>query len=251
MAVTIQVAEGIMTMPSRACPAVHAPRMYELVITNKNYSSWSLRTWALMRELGIAFRERLVPLPDHMRGFDPGTPSGKVPCLVDQGRIVWDTLAIAEYLSERHPGVWPSDAGARAWARCAAAEMHSGFTALRSRCSMTCGVRAKLREIPPDLGRDLTRIDRLWSQGLTEHGGPFLAGAAFTAVDAFYCPVAFRVQTYGLALSEPAAAYARRLLALPSMVTWYEAGIAETWREPDHEAEVTQSAIVIEDFRAS
>jgi glutathione S-transferase len=226
--------------------------MYELVITNKNYSSWSLRAWVLLRELQIPFRERLVPLPDHMRGFDPGTPSGKVPCLLDPDdrRVVWDTLAIAEYLAERHPGVWPSDAGARAWARCAAAEMHSGFTALRSRCSMTCGVRAKLREMPADLERDVARIDRLWSEGLTAHGGPFLAGAAFTAVDAFFAPVAYRVQTYGLALSEPAAAYARRLLALPSMLAWYEAALAETWREPDHEAETAASAIVLEDLRA-
>jgi glutathione S-transferase len=225
--------------------------MYELVITNKNYSSWSLRAWVLMRELGIAFRERLVPLPDHMRNFDPGTPSGKVPCLIDGERVVWDTLAITEYLAERHPGVWPGDAGARAWARCAAAEMHSGFTGLRSRCGMSCGVRAKLREVPADLARDVARIDALWSQGLAAHGGPFLAGTAFTAVDAFFCPVAFRVQTYGLSLSEPAAAYARRLLALPSMVDWYRAGIAETWREPDHEAELTHSAVIVEDLRVS
>ena len=225
--------------------------MYELVITNKNYSSWSLRAWVLMRERGIEFRERLVPLPDQMRGFDPKTPSGKVPCLVDGERRVWDTLAITEYLAERHPGVWPSDDGARAWARCAAAEMHSGFGTLRDRCSMSCGIRAKLRDMPDALARDIKRIDALWSEGLASFGGPFLAGAAFTAVDAFFAPVAFRVQTYGLALSAPAAAYAKRLLALPAMTAWYDAALAETWREPAHEDEITRSATIVEDLRAA
>jgi glutathione S-transferase len=224
--------------------------MYELIIANKNYSSWSLRPWALMTELGIAFRERLVQFPDHMAGFQAGSPSGKVPCLVDGDTIVWDSLAIAEYLAERHAGVWPSESRARAWARCAAAEMHSGFGTLRDRCSMNCGVRAKLREVPPALARDVARIDQLWSEGLAKHGGPFLAGAAFTAADAFFTPVAFRVQTYGLALSEPAAAYAKRLLALPSMQAWYAAGIAETWREPGHEDEVARNATILEDFRS-
>jgi glutathione S-transferase len=226
------------------------PLMYELVITNKNYSSWSLRVWVLMRERGIAFRERLVPLPDHMRGFDPKTPAGKVPCLIDGERRVWDSLAIAEYLAERHPGVWPADEAARAWARCAAAEMHSGFGTLRDRCSMSCGIRAKLREVPEALARDIARIDRLWSEGLATFGGPFLAGAAFTAVDAFFAPVAYRVQTYDLQLSAPAAAYAKHLLALPAMTAWYDAAIAETWREPAHEDEITRSATIVSDVRA-
>ena len=224
--------------------------MYDLIITNKNYSSWSLRAWVLMRELAIPFREQLVPLPEHMRGFQPGSPSGKVPCLVDDDLVVWDSLAIAEHLAERHTGVWPGDVRARAWARCAAAEMHSGFAVLRERCSMNCGLRVKLHEISPALARDLARLDQLWSEGLAKLGGPFLAGAAFTAVDAFFAPVAFRVQTYGLVLSEPSAAYAKRLLALPAMQDWYKAGIAEPWREPDHEAEVTRGAVVLEDLRA-
>jgi glutathione S-transferase len=225
--------------------------MYELVITNKNYSSWSLRPWVLMRERGIEFRERLVPLPDRMRGFDPKTPTGKVPCLVDGERRVWDSLAIAEYLAERHAGVWPTGADARAWARCAAAEMHSGFATLRNLCSMSCGVRAKLREMPDALARDVARIDALWSEGLATFGGPFLAGAAFSAVDAFFAPVAFRVQTYGLALSAHADAYVKRMLALPAMTAWYDAALVETWREPDHEDEITRSAVVVQDLRAA
>jgi glutathione S-transferase len=224
--------------------------MYELVITNKNYSSWSLRPWLLMRERGIEFRERMVPLPGGTQAFQPGTPSGKVPCLVDGDTLVWDSIAIAEYLAERHPGVWPSDGRARTWARCAAAEMHAGFTTLRERCSMSCGVRARLRDVPPALARDVARIDQLWNEGLSRFGGPFLAGDALTAVDAFYAPIAFRVQTYGLALPPAAAAYAGRLRALPAMQDWYQAGLAETWRDQAHEDEVTRSGEILEDLRA-
>ena len=123
--------------------------MYELYIGNKNYSSWSLRPWVLMSELGIVFAEHVV-------AFDPGTswtkfrafsPSGKVPCLVDGSTVVWDSLGITEYLAERHAGVWPGEAAARAWARCAAAEMHSGFGALRNTCAMNCGLRVRLHEV--------------------------------------------------------------------------------------------------------
>ncbi|MCJ7453456.1 MAG: glutathione S-transferase family protein [Steroidobacteraceae bacterium] len=225
--------------------------MYELYIGNKNYSSWSLRPWVLMRTLGIAFTEHLAP-------FDPGTswakfrafsPSGKVPCLVDGATVVWDSMGIAEYLAERHAGAWPEEGPARAWARCAAAEMHSGFGALRQRCSMNCGLRVRLDAITPDLQRDLDRIDELWSEGLQRFGGPFLAGPSFTAADAFYAPVAFRVRTYGLPLSGASAAYARELLAMPSMRQWDDEAIAEPWRDNEHEVEAMQGATLIEDLR--
>jgi glutathione S-transferase len=227
--------------------------VYELYIGNRNYSSWSLRPWALMRALSIPFVEHVVP-------FDPGTswskfrafsPSGKVPCLVDGTSVVWDSMAIAEYLAERHAGAWPRDPLARAWARSAAAEMHAGFAALRQRCSMNCGVRVRLAGIPPALQRDLDRVDELWSEGLRRFGGPFLAGPAFTAVDAFYAPVAFRVRTYGLQLSEGSAAYARRLLALPAMREWDAAALAEPWRDEEHEVEAMQDATLIEDLRTA
>ena len=225
--------------------------MYELYVGNKNYSSWSLRPWVLMRALAIPFVEHVVP-------FDPGTswakfrafsPSGKVPCLVDGTTVAWDSMGIAEYLAERHTGVWPKDPLARAWARCAAAEMHSGFGALRQRCSMNCGLRVKLDEVSPALQRDLDRVDELWSEGLRRFDGPFLAGHAFTAVDAFYAPVAFRVRTYGLALSEAAAGYALRLLALPAMREWDAAALAEPWRDEEHEVDAMQGATLIEDLR--
>lgn len=107
-------------------------------------------------------------------------------------------MAITEYLAEQHPGVWPADAKTRAWARCAAAEMHSGFTALRNTCSMSCGVRVKMNEISPALRNDINRIGELWQEGLTRFGGPFLAGKQFSAVDAFFAPVVFRIKTYQL-----------------------------------------------------
>jgi glutathione S-transferase len=226
--------------------------MYELYVGNKNYSSWSLRPWLLMRELGIPFEEHVVP-------FEPGSswakfrafsPTGKVPCLVDGDTTVWDSLAIAEYLAERHPAVWPRDARARAWARCAAAEMHSGFGSLRQACSMTCGQRVQLREIAPELQVDLDRLDELWGEGLRRYGGPFLAGASFTAVDAFFAPVAFRIRTYGLPLGESAAGYARRLLELATMRDWDRAALAEPWREEEHEAEVRAAGTVLEDLRS-
>jgi glutathione S-transferase len=227
--------------------------MYDLHIANKNYSSWSLRPWVLMKELAIPFREHQTAFPDRMAGnvFRSFSPSGKVPCLHDGDLVVWDSLAITEYLAESHPAVWPDEAHARAWARCATAEMHSGFGVLRDKCSMSCGVRIKLHETPPALTNDLARLDELWEDGLERFGGPFLAGKAFTAVDAFFCPVAFRIQTYGLVLDEPSISYARRLLALPAMQTWYREALAETIREPAHDEDVARAGTIVEDLRAS
>ncbi len=226
---------------------------YALHIANKNYSSWSLRPWLLMRELGIGFDEHLAPFSpgSNWNEFRRFSPTGKLPCLVDAGQVVWDSLGITEYLAERHAGVWPAEAAARAWARCAAAEMHSGFGELRNQCTMNCGIRVRLHAISPALQKDISRIDELWNEGLNHFGGPFLAGGKFSAVDAFYAPVAFRVQTYGLTLSATAQAYADRLLALPAMRDWYEAGIAETWREADHEAEARHAGTWLQDLRAA
>ena len=184
--------------------------MYDLFIGNKNYSSWSLRPWVLMRELAIPFRENLVPFggaqnPDAFRSF---SPTGKVPCLVDGNITVWDSLAITEYVGERHAGVWPAEAAARAWARCASAEMHSGFFALRNACTMNCGIRVTLKSIEPPLQRDLARLEELWADGIGQFGGPFLTGTRFCAVDAFFAPVAFRMQTYSPPIRTPLASAA-------------------------------------------
>ncbi len=225
--------------------------MYQLYIANKNYSSWSLRPWILLRELGIAFEEHVHPFPESnaFAAFRAFSPTGRVPVLHDGELVVWDSLAIAEYLAERHPGVWPSEAAARAFARCAAAEMHSGFATLRSNCAMNVGLRVQLHSISPALQKDVARIAELWNEGLRRFGGPFLAGKSFTAADAFFCPVAFRVQTYGLALEGDAAAYAQRLLALPAMKEWYEAGLAEPWREAEHEKEFAAAGKITADLR--
>ena len=225
--------------------------MYLLHIANKNYSSWSLRPWLLLQELGIAFDERLHTFRPggNAAAFRVFSPTGRVPCLVDGTTTVWDSLAIVEYLAERHPGVWPGDPRARAWARCAAAEMHSGFGTLRAVCSMTCGQRVVLRERPAALEKDLLRLGALWNEGLERFGGPFLAGAEFTAVDAFFTPVAFRLQTYGLQLNATADAYAARLLALPAMREWYDAALREPWREISHDEEIAQVAASITDLR--
>ncbi len=231
--------------------------MLELFIANKNYSSWSLRPWVLLSELAIPFEEHLVPFPasGEPNPFLAFSPSGKVPCLVNDNVTVWDSLAIAEYLAEtraeQYPGVWPADPLARAWARSAAAEMHSGFAALRQCCSMNCGVRIRLDSTPPALEKDLDRLSQLWNDGLSRFGGPFLAGAVFTAADAFFAPVAFRVQTYALALDAASMEYVARLLALPSMQSWYNAALAEAWRDVAHEEEVSRVGTILEDLRVS
>lgn len=225
--------------------------MYTLVICNKNYSSWSLRPWVLMRTLRIDFAELLIPLaePGSAELFRRHSPTARVPCLYDGEQRVWDSLAIVEYLAERHPGVWPTDAHARAWARSATAEMHSGFQALRNQCSMTCGQRVVLRERIPALETDLARLLNLWNEGLAKFGGLFLAGSSFTAVDAFFAPVAFRLQTYGLKLDRSCDEYAARLLALPAMQEWYAAALIEPWREAAHEQEIAAVAASILDLR--
>jgi glutathione S-transferase len=129
--------------------------------------------------------------------------------------------------------------------------MHSGFSALRNICGMNCGLRVELFERSAALEADLARIDELWRDGLARFGGPYLAGPVFTAADAFFAPVTFRLMTYGLSLSPEADAYAQRIRDLPAMRDWYAAGIAETWREPDHEAEVLAAGRITADLRAT
>jgi glutathione S-transferase len=226
--------------------------MYELFIGNKNYSSWSMRPWVLMRTLEIPFREQLRPfhLNQGEGAFTHFSPTGRVPLLVDGNTRVWDSLAIAEYLAERHEGVWPADAAARAWARSATAEMHSGFGSLRSECSMSVGVRVRLRHHADQLLADLRRLTALWQDGFARHGGPFLAGRSVGAVDAFFAPVATRVQTYSLPLPRESMSYVERLLAHPPVREWIDGGMAETFRDAPHEAEILASGTLEQDLRA-
>jgi glutathione S-transferase len=228
--------------------------MYILYIANKNYSSWSLRPWVLMRELGIEFTEQQLIFGESAswEQYRSVCPTGKVPCLLDEARgalSVWDSLSIAEYLAEHHEGIWPAEAAARAWARSAAAEMHSGYAELRNRCSMSCGIRVHLHEFPPALARDVARLQELWNDGLRRFGGPFLAGRSFSAADAFFAPVAYRVQTYGLSLDPASTAYVSRLLELQAMREWYAAALKESFRDAPHEREILQMGEIVADFR--
>lgn len=225
--------------------------MYTLHIGNKNYPSWSLRPWVLLKVLGIPFTEQLHRFDASTAGgaLKAFSPSGKVPCLVDESVVVWDSLAIAEYVAEDHDKVWPTGGATRAWARCVCAEMHSGFSALRSRHSMSVGVRVAVEKRLPELLADLARIEQLWNEGLSRFGGPFVAGEAFTAADAFFAPVAFRFQTYGVTVKGAAADYGPRLLALPAMKEWEQAALPEDFRDVGHEEELELAGRVTRDLR--
>ena len=210
----------------------------QLVIGNKNYSSWSMRPWVLMRQLGLPFEEVKLRLDFNDSSTFRQTvaqysPAGRVPVLVDEGFAVWDSLAIVEYLHERFPdrGVWPAAAQDRARARSLAAEMHAGFGALRSRCPMN--IEAALPEVGArlwvkhaDLRADVARIETMWAQALAASGGPFLFGA-FSAADAFYAPVCMRLRTYALPLLETTRRYIDTVSGAPGVAAWIEDALAE------------------------
>jgi glutathione S-transferase len=210
-----------------------------LAIGNKNYSSWSMRPWVLMRQAGIPFEERML----RFDSFDAGSafktavlalnPVGRVPVLLDGELAVWDTLAIAEYLAEAFPDkhLWPVDRAARARARSVCAEMHSGFGALRSHCPMN--IEASLPEVgervlreQPAVRQDLERLVSMWRGLLEAHGGPMLFGS-FGIADAFYAPVVMRLRTYALPVPADIAAYLQRVQALPGVAAWIEGALAE------------------------
>ncbi len=212
--------------------------MLQLVIGNKNYSSWSMRPWVLLRHFGIAFDEIKLRLD-----FTPGsafyrelaryTPTARVPVLLIDGFAVWETLAIAEAVADLHPAlpIWPREARQRARARSLAAEMHAGFSALRSHCAMNIEaalpeVGARLMASEPAVRRDLERIDAMWSEQLAASGGPFLFGE-FGAVDAYFAPVAMRLRSYALPVSDAAQAYAQRLSASPGVTAWIADALVE------------------------
>ena len=211
----------------------------QLYIGNKNYSSWSMRPWVLLTGAGIPFEEKMVRFDsfDAQSAFKSVVaainPVGKVPVLVDDGFAVWDTLAIAEYLAERFPDkqLWPADARARARARSVCAEMHSGFTALRSHCSMN--IEASLPEVGRILWRDqagvradMARLEAMWTGLLAEHGGPMLFGE-FGIADAYFAPVCSRIRTYALPVSPTVAAYVDRVHQLPAVQAWVQQALAE------------------------
>jgi len=221
----------------------------KLYIANKNYSSWSMRPWVLMKALGLTFDEVMVPFDFH-HGADsrfaatlaPVNPAGQVPVLIDDtGFAVWDTLAIAEALHDRFPaaGVWPADLRRRARARSICAEMHAGFSVLRRLCPMN--IEAHFPEIGARLWADeaglranVGRIERLWQDALAESGGPFLFGA-FCAADAYYAPVVMRLSRFALPLAPAAKAYADRVEAHPAVQAWIAGALAEQTYVPEDE----------------
>ena len=209
-----------------------------LYIGNKNYSSWSMRPWLLMKHAGIAFEERALRLDwaessPFKQTLLAIAPTGRVPLLVDDGFAVWDSLAIAEYLAEQHPEkrLWPADRLQRARARSLCAEMHSGFGDLRNAFVMNIeaelgDVGARVLREQPKAAADVARIDAMWTVALERSGGPFLFGE-FCIADAFYAPVCSRFKTYALPLGSAAAAYAERVRALPAFTEWADAARAE------------------------
>ncbi|MGA1758766.1 MAG: glutathione S-transferase [Pseudomonadales bacterium] len=222
-----------------------------LHIGNKNYSSWSLRVWLLMRELAIPFNEVLHPF-DVISGneveFKTFAPNARVPCLHDQGQVVWDSLAIFEYLAESWP-VWPNQSAARIYSRSVCAEIHSGFEAIRSQCPMNCALEIRVDDVPVEVERDLRRLDDMMVEGLTTFGGPFIGGGSFSGIDAFLAPMLLRISGYHLPLSRAARDYQTLLLARPGLTQWVKEAREEPWREPiEDEASLARGELV-NDFR--
>ena len=207
--------------------------MPTLVIANKTYSSWSLRPWLLMKQLGVAFDEITIPLdlPDTKARVLQHSPAGKMPILIDGDVTVWESISIMEYVGEAYGApIWPEDRRARAMARSVAAEMHAGFPALRSACPMNLGKRYAQRDRGEAVVRDVARFSEIVrdARGLFGAGGPFLFGA-FSAADAMYAPLATRLDTYSVALDAPARSYVDAILALPAFQEWRSAAMKEEW----------------------
>ncbi len=203
--------------------------MITLYIGNRNYSSWSLRGWLAVKLSGEPFKEVMVPLVGHYNAANRAfSPTARVPALHDDGVVVWDSLAMAEYLAERHAEMWPADRAARAFARSACAEMHAGFSALRNEMTMCIRERLDVRPWSPELAADVERVVELWSEARQRFGagGPYLCGA-FSLLDVFYAPVAYRFRTYEVAPPGEAGEYLRAVLAHPFLREWEEGALAE------------------------
>lgn len=213
-----------------------------LVIGNKNYSSWSLRPWLLLSHHGVAFTERrlLLDTPEFHAQVAQWSPSGRVPALHDGDLVVWDSLAICEYANERwlEGSGWPADLALRALARCAAAEMHSGFGALRSQLPMNFRRQPRQPHWDAAASADIARVQALWRDLRARAGsaGPYLCGDHFGIVDAMFAPVCVRFRGYGVALDADAEAYSRAIFALPAMQAWEAAAGLETERVASDEA---------------
>jgi glutathione S-transferase len=226
-----------------------------LIIGNKVYSSWSLRPWILMTALGLAFEETVIPLrqPDTQQRILAYSAAAKVPVLIDGSVVVWESLAIIEYLAEKYPslGIWPSDPQARAHARSIVAEMHAGFAAIRNACPMIVTKRFAAKDRGPEVDADVARITAIFREAramtLAQAGngaGPFLYGT-FSAADAMFAPVCTRLNTYSVDIDSMSQAYVGAVLTSPAYMSWLAAAIDEPWVIEFYEANQT----VIEDLR--
>ena len=215
--------------------------MLKLYIGNKNYSSWSMRPWVLLRQCGIDFEEVMVRFGDDTFAVNSSfkqavmavNPTGRVPVLVDGALTVWDTLAIAEYVAEKfnEKQLWPQSVAARARARSVCAEMHSGFTSLRSACPMN--IEAALPDVgaiiwrdKPGVRADVARIVDMWTELLAQHNGPMLFGE-FSVADAYFAPVCMRLKNYALPVPAHISQYIQRVCALPGVQAWISDALAE------------------------
>jgi glutathione S-transferase len=218
----------------------------KLLIGNRNYSTWSLRPWLVLKHFGIPFEDEVLQLQGE--GFRDAlaqrSPTGKVPVLQDGDLIVVETIAIIEYLADRFPDkpIWPADIGQRALARAAAAEMHSAFLALRSHAPMNLRASHPGKVSMDAVGNDMHRIETLWGDLLARSGGPYLFGA-FTAADAMFAPVATRIRTYALPVSDVAAGYVEAIYSLPAFQEWLGLALHEPWIVDDDEIDVIQGRV--------
>lgn len=208
--------------------------MLTLIIGNRNLSSWSLRPWLAAKQTGLPLTEISIrlDLPDSKNQILSYSPSGKVPCLIDgegsERLLIWDSLAICEYLAELAPALWPADRALRAEARAVSAEMHSGFLPLRQNMPMDIRARKPSQAIPPQVAADIRRIVDIWEGLRARHAGrgPFLFGD-FTIADAMYAPVVWRFVTYAVNLPAASQAWVECMLALPAMREWQAGALAE------------------------
>lgn len=218
----------------------------KLLIGNRNYSTWSLRPWLVLKHFEIDFTDEVLQLSgDGWRDvLAQRSPTGKVPVLIDGDLVVPETIAIIEYLADRFPdkAIWPRDMGQRALARAAAAEMHAGFSALRNHAPMNLRASHPGKVSPDSVARDLHRLESLWGGLLETSGGPFLFGD-FTAVDAMFAPVATRIRTYALPVSDVAASYVEAIYALPAFQEWLALALREPWIVDDDEIDVIQGRV--------
>lgn len=203
-----------------------------LTIGNKNYSSWSLRPWMLMKHLGLRFDERLIPLdtPEFARDIAAISPTRRVPVLRHGELLIWDSLAICEYVAELTGKGWPADRGARAVARAVCTEMHAGFTIVRSQWPMNARATGRRTAANPERLAEIARIEDLWADCRARFGGggPWLFGE-YSIADAMYAPVVLRFRTYGARLRETSAAYSATVIEDPVMREWLDAAAAESW----------------------